>query len=419
MAKNKKRKKPVPQPEMGGYKHFLKGLSEVLSDFNLQSNLSSLSDKFKRSIYNHMISIRNPQAGNSNITPNELKSISEKIKKYYRKRSIEIEDKIVSNYHLQLFYTLLWENARESERRLGDKEHPDVVNLEECSDKVLKVFMSYFIVDSFRIVTQLSNPDQKYYSILVDLAPICKKNPKIEVTISIYSFPVPMCMMKTGGIYRPAFRLGKQVISAEGPLQWVTVDASLLGNLYKGDKTELDVYIQSHALRRMGERLDLLSQEAINYALWENINKISHFESSAGYRLLPFKIFGIKIGYLVANLVDGKILFQTFLFITHNSTPEGIRLKKLTGLGKEDITYWRIDRLSTFVNFREEENPGLTQLFDKAGLGILKELRSKKFDIDSMQTANLEGLAEYIRRGQTEHLLMNLDWDTPVSQLVF
>jgi len=85
------------------------------------------------------------------------------------------EDKYVSTRDIQLFCMLLWEKAREAERSLGDKEHPDVVNFDEASDKVLKVFMCRFLVDCYRYITQLSNPDHKYYSIYVDIAPLCKK----------------------------------------------------------------------------------------------------------------------------------------------------------------------------------------------------------------------------------------------------
>jgi hypothetical protein len=164
------------------------------------------------------------------------------------------------------------------------------------------------------------------------------------------------------------------------------------------------------------ERLDLLDQEAINYALWENTNNITEFVTYHGYLLLPFTVFGIKTGYLVANVTDDKLLFRTFLFITHNTSPEGVRLRKLSGLGKEDITYWKIDRLSTFVKFNEEKYPGLTQLFRKAGLETLFELKNKEFTIDSMQAANFDGLIEYINRGQNELKLMKLSLDTLISE---
>ena len=57
------------------------------------------------------------------------------------------------------------------------------------------------------------------------------------------------------------------------------------------------------------------------------------------------------------------------------------------------------------------------ELFCKAGLGKLMELKGKEFNIDSMQTANLDGLTEYINRGNNEFKLMNLDLDTMVNEI--
>jgi len=45
------------------------------------------------------------------------------------------------------------------------------------------------------------------------------------------------------------------------------------------------------------------------------------------------------------------------------------------------------------------------------------ELKGKEFNIDSMQTANLDGLTEYINRGNNEFKLMNLDLDTMVNEI--
>ena len=146
--------------------------------------------------------------------------------------------------------------------------------------------------------------------------------------------------------------------------------------------------------------MDLLNREAINYTLWENTHTISKFENYRSYLLLPFKVFDVKIGYLVANIISEKLLFRTFLFITHRGTPEGDRLKALTGLGKHDISYLCIDRLSTFANLDEEKYPGLIRLFCGAGLENLMRLKDKDFHIDSMQSANLDGLAEYMARGK-------------------
>ena len=189
-----------------------------------------------------------------------------------------------------------------------------------------------------------------------------------------------------------------------------------MGDKYTGNKPDLPAYIQSHALKRLKERLDLLDRSAINYALWENTNKIETLEHYRGYVLLPFKVFGIKIGYLAANILEEKLIFRTFLFITHSCTPEGDCLNELTGLGKQDISYWKIDRLSTFVQLDEEKYPKLHKLFSDAGLGELNQLKHKEFNIEHMQTANLDGLRNYLFKGQQAEKIQEEEWQAFLQQ---
>lgn len=417
MTKNKKQKKSTSQTPVGAYKHFLNDMYEALRQIHVTSGFSELSIEFKRTAYNYKIGIWNPTAGNESVTPTELKIFTERAKKDYRERNLIAGDMCLSTHQMQLIFAFFSARAKEIEKEKGDKNHPKVIEFHEAKNNILKTFYANFVVGYFKMLTCLSNPAQKYYGAYIRLAPFYKEKPKLEFICDIYGFPAQKCMVSISGCKRPAFQLAKPLSSAVTPIVWLSVDVSLLGNFYKGNKKTLDIFIQSHALARLKERLDLLDQEAINYALWENTHIISQFVSYNGYLFLPFKVFGIKIGYLVANVADDKLLFRTFLFITHNTSPEGVRLKKLTGLGKEDITYWKIDRLSTFVKFNEEKYPGLIQLFRKAGLETLFELRNKEFTIDSMQAANLDGLVEYINRGKNEFKLMNLSLDTMVSEI--
>jgi hypothetical protein len=91
-------------------------------------------------------------------------------------------------------------------------------------------------------------------------------------------------------------------------------------------------------------------------------------------------------------------LFRTFLFITHNCTPEGDKLKQVTGLQKEDMKYWKIDRLSTFVNLNDKKYPGISNLFKTAGLEDLLHLKDKSFDVNKMQEANLDGFLKFMHK---------------------
>lgn len=417
MTKNKKRKKSSSQPEMGAYKHFLTDMFDALRQIHITDGFTDLSNEFKRKAYRFRIGIWNPAAGNELITPLELKLFAERAKRDYRERTFIAEDMCLSTHQLQLIFAYFSALAKELEKETGDKNDPEVIECDETSSELLANFYVRFVLGYFKMLTRLSNPAQKYYGTYIRLAPFYKEKPRLEFICDVFGFHAQKCMVSINGSKRPAFRLAKPNSSAVTPIDWLSVDVSLLGNFYKGNKTALDVFIQSHALTRLTERLDLLDQEAINYAIWENTHTISHFVSHHGYLLLPFKVFDVKIGYLVANVTENKLLFRTFLFITHNSSPEGVRLRKLTGLGKEDITYWKIDRLSTFVKLKEEKYPGLIELFCKAGLEQLMELKDKKFTIDSMQAANLDGLTEYINRGKSEFKLMNLDLDTMVSEL--
>ena len=417
MTKNKKQKKSTSQTPMGAYKHFLIDMYEALRQIHVIGGFSDLSDEFKRTAYNFKIGIWNLTAGNESICTGELKMFTERAKKNYREKNLKIGDSILSIYQLQLIHAFSEARLSEVRRQTKDKMHPRVVEFTETRDQLLKSFYVQFLLNYVRLVTRLSSPDQKYYGVYIRPAPLYKEKPKVELICDIYGFPAQKYMIAIKGNKRPAYRLAKPLDSVMTPILWISVDVSLLGNIYKGNQKTLDVFIQSHALDRLRERLDLLDQEAINYALWENTNDIKQFVNYRGYLLLPFNVFEIKTGYLVANIIDDKLLFRTFLFITHNTSPEGVSLKKLTGLGKEDITYWKIDRLSTFVKFNEEKYPGLTQLFRKAGLETLFELKNKEFTIDSMQAANLDGLVEYIDRGKTEFKLMNLSLDTLVSEM--
>lgn len=418
MPKNKKRKKPSPKPEMGGYKHFLIDMYEAMRQFHVTSGFSELSSEFKRTAYDFKIGIWNPTAGNELVSSNELKIFAERLKRDYHEKTFVNGDTFLSTYQIQLIYAFFSARSLEIEKKYGDKMHPKVVEFKDITSELIKTFYARFALCYFRMITRLSNPDQKYYGTYIRLAPFYKEKPKLEFICDLFGFQARKSMITINGLKRPAFQLAKPIMSGTTPIVWISVDVSLLENFYKGNKKVLDVFIQSHAMTRLKERLDLLDQEAINYALWENTHTITQFINYHGYLLFPFKVFGVKIGYLVANVTDDKLLFRTFLFITHNSSPEGTRLRKLTGLGKEDITYWKIDRLSTFVKLNEEKYPGLIQLFCEAGLEKLMDLKDKKFTIDSMQTANLDGLTEYINRGKTEFNLMNLSLDTMVPKWI-
>ena len=402
MGKTKKRKKNPPQPQKGRYKYFLNEVYNVVKKLMHDDTSLEMSSKYKRIMFGYNIKIRNPIAGNHYVNSQELKLIGNLIKMYYRDRIHEYDDSFFSCYDIQLIHCFLRAKGIEYEKQFHEY-HPDALEFKCNAEKLIELFHSYFIVNCFSIITKLSAPDYKYYGLNVDFAPMIQDNPKMELEIKIHGFPSQKITMEVNGYKRPAFRLGKPVATFE-LIEWVSLDTDLFGDYYKGTKKKLEVYIQSHALLRLKERLDILDKESINFALWLNTINIDHFDIYRGYLLIPFNIFDVKTGYLAAQIIDDKLLICTFLFVTHNHTPEGDRLQKISGLNKQDIIYWGIDRLSTFMNLDEEKHFDLFQLFSDAGLGELVKLKYKELSIDSMQVDSLDGLSEYINKGICETL---------------
>lgn len=403
MPKKNKKRKAGNSKKGGGYKKFLLDMQEVLDQAGLSVRISEIPNGFKRMLYDHRVRVANPVAANALVSSRELKNIATKTKSYYRQKKIKFTEASSSTYQLMLLHCFTSVRLIMMKKELG-KNDPEVYRMKQATDDLFKAFYANFIADYFRIITQLGNPCHKYFGMIMRPAAIVKDNPMMELVIEIYGVPARKLSLLVDGIKRPAYQLGKPM-AREEPVEWLTVNSSLLGDYYPGKQSVLEVYIQSHVMERLSQRLDLLDRAAINYLIWENTQTITKFEIYKGYLLLPVKLLQVKVGYLLAKIVEDKILFRTFLFITHRLTPEGDKLAELTGLDKQDIMYWRIDRLSSFVNFNEEAYQGLLELFRQSGIEDFSTLREQDFDIDRLQSVNLDGLMEYLKGGrQDDHL---------------
>ncbi|MDR1221264.1 MAG: hypothetical protein LBL07_00080, partial [Tannerella sp.] len=120
---------------------------------------------------------------------------------------------------------------------------------------------------------------------------------------------------------------------------------------------ELPVYIQQHALDRMKERLGFVMVSFYSPVLVDALLRKEVVPLSKSRMLIACFITGLKLGYFVAEVVDGGIiLIRTFLLLTNGGTPEGDRLSQLTGLQTEDRRYLAIDTLPGLANSDIERN---------------------------------------------------------------
>jgi len=167
------------------------------------------------------------------------------------------------------------------------------------------------------------------------------------------------------------------------------------------------VYIQSHAIQRLLERLDVIFPGYI----FMSVNAALQFElkvsrDKSGNILIDMLLVGKKVGYLLADIADSSVVIRTFLFLTHNGTPEGDKLRELTGLEKEDKSYLEIDRLSTFLKSDIHLNEKLKDIFIQAGCESLFHLDPSTFDIHEKEKPRAEKILAYLG---LDNVLMDSD----------
>ncbi|MBK3519544.1 hypothetical protein [Carboxylicivirga marina] len=395
MAKSKSRKKKSTPPN-GGYKKFISDMMNFMNTF--QKNTQPPFDTAeKRRIYDTRLQLRRPDAADKLISVKELDIIFAYIKEMHRKPKIKITGRNISTYQILLFYSYNRGIERRCEKELG-KGHIECAALTQSGEELYKIFLQHYLVDIFAIITRMSNPTYKFYGITFRTASFIKDDLRFELVSKVSATPAQKKHINFNGHYRPAYRLGKA--TATESFEWIQFLNKDLPETIRTSHQTYSLYMQAHAISRLKERLDLLDKESVNYTIWENTASTTNFINHKHYTLLPVNVHQIRIGYFVVEPIDDMLIIKTFLFITHSCTPEGDKLKEITGLGKSDISYWKIDRLSTFVNLDEEKHPKLMQLFTDAGMQDLALLKDKDFDIESIQTANLDKLKEYL---ETSH----------------
>ena len=166
------------------------------------------------------------------------------------------------------------------------------------------------------------------------------------------------------------------------------VKPDALGIPNDGRNTTIDVYVQTHALQRLAERLDCISAGARSLYLCLSLAEPCVQHEKDGVFLIEYRLRGRKVGYLVTEINDGALVVRTFLFMTNDGTPEGRRLREICGLGRLDREFLSIDKLSTFIATDMKCDKELEELFLEAGCGSLLELRE---DVEGINTK--EGMA--------------------------
>jgi hypothetical protein len=190
--------------------------------------------------------------------------------------------------------------------------------------------------------------------------------------LDIYSCIPEKRHITIDGKPRPATRVG-WAFPNTCP-NWLKVKPSDMGINNAFSEMPLEVFIQAHALQRISERLDILPAGLAHNNIFHSLHDVKALKDFNGNTLIEYRIAGIKAGYLRADIVDGVVLIRTFLFLTHEGTPESEKLKELLGIQKMDTSYFSLDKLSTFMSSDLNNDEKFKNIFIKAGFGRLFEI---------------------------------------------
>lgn len=194
---------------------------------------------------------------------------------------------------------------------------------------------------------------------------------------------------------RPAFRIGWTFKA--NAFEWIYLLPSKLGIKSLPEDQQIPVYIQSHAIQRIFERLDCIHRYILISSIYLSLRKGVCIKERGKF-IIEFVILNVKVGYLSAVMTEGRLVIRTFLFLTFNGTPEGKRLEDFIGLKALDTKYLKMDKLSSFMTGKLKENEELRSIFERADCLHLVELYDKldQFSAVHPDHSPVEMLARYL-----------------------
>jgi hypothetical protein len=149
----------------------------------------------------------------------------------------------------------------------------------------------------------------------------------------------------------------------------------------------LNIYIQSHALQRVKERLDIFPAHVRNYYVMEPLLYMHRVtDTQARSPMLEcYTSFGstiVRFGYYPFIIQNDTLIVLTFLPLVSSKTPEGKQLNKLLGLQRADTMFLGMDKLSFFCTVDFEQIPVLKQAMVDTGIWNLIEYAAQHPDVN-------------------------------------
>jgi hypothetical protein len=209
----------------------------------------------------------------------------------------------------------------------------------------------------------------RYYGFRYDFFSTDGLKPRMQVR-----FTADNCQAKMfthNGVHRPAFRL----FNPPNGL-FKSYNVTIQKNLIVPDANEnhyFNIYVQSHALHRFKERIDVCSAADKNMIIHSALTMYLSVASSEKQKFLVCNILDedcnwIPAGYFPFFLQGRDLIITSFLPMTAETTPTGEKLRKILPLSKEELIYLGMDKISFYLEVDFEQIPFLKQVLIEAGM---------------------------------------------------
>jgi len=136
------------------------------------------------------------------------------------------------------------------------------------------------------------------------------------------------------------------------------------------EEEKLVIWIQSHVLHRFKQRVDIYQPNYRNFLLQCSIIYNQHlieFDNQQ-YMVCTIDDKVTPVGYFTFFIRGFDMIINTFIPLLGDKTPEGKKIRKLLSLGRDDINYLGMDKLSFLTAIDFEQIPVLKQALIDAGV---------------------------------------------------
>jgi hypothetical protein len=197
---------------------------------------------------------------------------------------------------------------------------------------------------------------------------------QIEEYFELRRYPAESKRIQIDGNPRPAYRVG-EYDPQQKEMAWLSLSTADLPYEPNAALKKYNVYIQSHALARLRERMAPFESYRLEAELVNAIRNPIIDRAPDNTLMIHYRFAGAKVGNLVAERIGEDIVIRTFLFLTQGGAPEGNAFNARLKIKAIERQYFGLDTVRTFVHTDVCTDPRIAALLNECGCGELIRLK--------------------------------------------